>query len=105
MINCSNKVEVMDARTGIRIGQVEIPNCRYVRFHRGYAYITSYVAGVQIDPNAPLGAVFKVDTTNLQIIDKVSVGYQPDELWYLEITFTWQTPGVTVCHIMTILFQ
>lgn len=80
VINCSNKVEVMDARTGIRIGQVEIPNCRYVRFHRGYAYITSYVAGVQIDPNAPLGAVFKVDTTNLQIVDKVSVGYQPDEL-------------------------
>ncbi|MDR3061681.1 MAG: YncE family protein [Dysgonamonadaceae bacterium] len=80
IINCSHKMEVMDARTGIRIGQVEIPNCRYVRFYRGYAYVSSYVAGVQIDPNAPFGAVFKVDTTNLQITDKVTVGYQPDEL-------------------------
>ncbi len=80
IINCSHKMEVMDARTGIRLGQVDIPNCRYVHFYRGYAYVSSYVAGVQIDPNAPLGAVFKVDTTNLQITDKVTVGYQPDEL-------------------------
>lgn len=35
VVNCSHKVEVMDARTGIRLGQVDIPNCRYVRFHRG----------------------------------------------------------------------
>ena len=32
VVNCSHKVEVMDARTGVRIGQVDIPNCRYVRF-------------------------------------------------------------------------
>lgn len=55
VINCSNKVEVMDARTGIRIGQVEIPNCRYVRFHRGYAYITSYVAGCSDRPKCTAG--------------------------------------------------
>lgn len=80
VVNCSNKVEVMDAQTGIRIGQVDIPNCRYVRFYRGYAYITSYVSGVRIDENAPYGAVFKVDTASLQIADKITVGYQPDEL-------------------------
>lgn len=80
VINCSHKMEVMNAETGVRVGQVDIPNCRYVRFHKGYAYVTSYVSGVQIDPNAPLGAVYKVDTTDLSIVDKVTVGYQPDEL-------------------------
>jgi len=80
VINCSNKVEVMDVATGVRIGQIDIPNCRYIRFYRGHAYVSSYVAGVLIDPAAPLGAVFKVDTVSLDIVDKVTVGYQPDEL-------------------------
>ena len=34
VVNCSNKMEVLDAATGIRLGQVDIPNCRYVRFYR-----------------------------------------------------------------------
>ena len=41
VINCSNKVEVMDAKTCKRIGQIDIPNCRYIKFHKGYAYVTS----------------------------------------------------------------
>ena len=39
VINCSHKVEVLDARTCRRIGQVDIPNCRYVAFDGGYAYV------------------------------------------------------------------
>src|SRR5574344_909952 len=42
VINCSNKVEVMDVSTTKRIGQIDIPNCRYIRFSGGYAYVTSY---------------------------------------------------------------
>lgn len=80
IVNCSNKVEVLDARTGVRIKQIEIPNCRYICFRREHAYVSSYVAGVLIDPNAPLGAVFKIDTTSLQVVDKVTVGYQPEEM-------------------------
>ena len=80
MVNCSHKVEVLDARTGIRLGQVDIPNCRYVRFHRGKAYVSAYVGPVLIDPNAPRGAVFEVDTTSLAITRKVTVGYQPEEM-------------------------
>jgi DNA-binding beta-propeller fold protein YncE len=80
VINCSHKVEVMDARTCRRIGQVDIPNCRYICFHAGKAYISSYVGPVSIDPNAQLGAVFEVDTATLQITRKVTVGYQPEEL-------------------------
>lgn len=80
VINCSHKVEVMDARTCRRIGQVDIPNCRYICFHAGKAYISSYVGPVSIDPNAQLGAVFEVDTATLEITRKVTVGYQPEEL-------------------------
>lgn len=80
VVNCSHKVEVMDARTGIRIGQVDIPNCRYVRFYRGDAYVSSYVGPVLIDPEAPKGAVYKVDTLTLRVKDKVTVGYQPEEM-------------------------
>lgn len=80
VLNTSNKVEVLDARTGIRIGQVNIPNCRYIKFYRGHAYVSSYVGPVGIDPDAQLGAVFKVDTATLKIVTQVNVGYQPDEL-------------------------
>ena len=80
VVNCSHKVEVLEARTGIRIGQVDIPNCRYVRFHRGKAYVSSYVGPVLIDPDAPKGAVYEVDTLSLKVTRKVSVGYQPEEM-------------------------
>ena len=80
VINCSHKVEVLDARTCKRLGQVDIPNCRYVAFDGGYAYVSSYVGPVGIDPNAQLGAVFQVDTATHEVTAEVTVGYQPDEL-------------------------
>lgn len=80
VINCSHKVEVLDARTCKRLGQVDIPNCRYVAFDGGYAYVSAYVGPVGIDPNAQLGAVFQVDTATLEVTAEVTVGYQPDEL-------------------------
>ena len=84
VINCSHKIEVMDLRTCHRIGQIDIPNCRYIRFHEGKAYISSYVGPVNIDPNAQLGAIFEVDTATLQITNKLTVGYQPEELAILD---------------------
>ena len=80
VVNCSHKVEVLDAHSGIRLGQVDIPNCRYVRFHRGKAYVSSYVGPVLIDPDSPKGAVYEVDTLSLAVTRKVSVGYQPEEM-------------------------
>ena len=81
VVNCSNKVEVLDARTGLRVGQVEIPNCRYIRFYRGHAYVSSYVGPVQLqNPDAVKGAVYKIDTLSLKAVAKCTVGYQPDEL-------------------------
>ncbi|MDR0565911.1 MAG: YncE family protein [Prevotellaceae bacterium] len=81
IINCSNKVEVMDKHTAKRLGQVNIPNCRYIRFHEGYAYVTSYAGPVKLDPEyEQTGYVAKVDTATLQVVAQCLVGFQPDEL-------------------------
>lgn len=80
VINCSHFVEVMDKHTAKHIGMIKIPNCRYVVFHEGYAYVSSYAGPVQIDPNARLGYVAKVDTASLAVVDTCVVGYQPDEM-------------------------
>lgn len=79
VINASNKVEVMDARTMQRVGQVDIPNCRYITFHEGYAYVTSYAGPIEIFPEyKQKGYVVKVDTATLQVVGQCVVGYQPD---------------------------
>ena len=79
VINCSNKVEVMDARNARRIGQIDIPNCRYICFHEGYAYVSSYVGPVAINPNYEhIGCVAKIDTATLQVVAQCMVGFQPD---------------------------
>jgi DNA-binding beta-propeller fold protein YncE len=81
VINVSNKIEVMDAETARRIGQIEIPNCRFVKFWQGYAYVTSYAGPVTIDPHyKQQGFVAKVNTATLQVVDRCLVGFQPDEL-------------------------
>lgn len=85
VINCSNKVEVMDVATTKRIGQIEIPNCRYIKFHKGYAYVTSYAGPVEINPDyQQIGYVAKVDTATLEVLDRCLVGFQPDALAIVE---------------------
>ena len=49
VINCSNKVEVCRASDAVKIGKVNIPNCRYVAFDGDYAYVSSYVGPVSLD--------------------------------------------------------
>ena len=80
VINCSNKVEVCRASDAVKIGKVNIPNCRYVTFNGGYAYVSSYVGPVSLGGNAPRGMVYKVDTLTLQKVDSCVVGYQPEEM-------------------------
>ena len=63
VINQSNKVEVAHADNAVSIGHVDIPNCRYLAFNSGYAYVSSYVG--QINGKSVLGQVYKVDTASL----------------------------------------
>lgn len=85
VINCSNKIEVMDAATAKRIGQIDIPNCRKIAFHNGNAYVTSYAGPVEISSEyRQLGYVARIDTTTLQITGRCLTGYQPDGLSIVE---------------------
>ncbi len=81
VINNSNLIEVMELSTAKHITEIAIPNARYIAFHEGYGYATSYAGEVILnDPNARLGYVAKIDTTTLAIVDTCNVGYQPEEL-------------------------
>ena len=80
VINCSNKVEVARASDAVKIGKVNIDNCRYVTFKDGYAYVSSYVGKAYGDSSSPLGSVYKVDTLTLEKVDSCAVGYQPEEM-------------------------
>lgn len=80
VVNVSNKVEVATADSCKRITQINIPNCRYLAFKDGFAYVSSYVGPVKFDKDAPSGMVYKVDTVDFKKKDSVVVGYQPEEL-------------------------
>lgn len=82
VIDCSNKVEVCDAATARSRGHVDVPNCRYVAFHEGYAYVSSYVG--RVGGGSVLGSVYKIDTLSLEVKGRCTVGYQPDELCVFE---------------------
>ncbi|WP_231477612.1 YncE family protein [Prevotella sp. HUN102] len=68
----------MDAQTAVSRGHVDVPNCRYLAFDGGYAYVSSYVG--KIFEKSVLGSVYKVDTATLKIVDRCVVGYQPEEM-------------------------
>ncbi|OXG04143.1 DNA-binding beta-propeller fold protein YncE [Flavobacterium araucananum] len=80
VINCSNKVEVIEKWTAKRIKKIDIPNCRYMAFYKNKAYVSSYSGPVAINPNAEIGFVAEIDTASLEIKRKVTVGYQPEQM-------------------------
>lgn len=79
VVNVSNKIEVLQAKTGKRVGQINITNCRYITFHNGKAYVSAYLGSVG-DPTAVNGIVAEIDTTKLSITQTVNVGRQPEEM-------------------------
>lgn len=80
VVNGSNKVEILDAYSAKRIGQIDIPNPRYLASNGDFIYVTSFVGDIETSSNAPLGAVYRIDAATLKIRDKVTVGYQPEEM-------------------------
>lgn len=69
VVNSSNKLEVLDVKTAKKIGKVDIPNCRYVTFYEGNAYVTSYEGYVSV-----------IDTASISETSKITVGRQPEEM-------------------------
>ena len=80
VINCSNKVEVMDVRTTKRLKVIDVKNCRYITFANGKAYVSAYDGEVQTGEISPNGFVAEIDTATLSIIRTVQVGRQPEGL-------------------------
>lgn len=80
VINVSNIIEVMDAKTAKHIKTIQLQNCRYMTFKDGKAYASSHAGPVVLDPNAPIGKVAEIDTVSLSIQREVTVGYQPEEM-------------------------
>jgi DNA-binding beta-propeller fold protein YncE len=80
VINCSNLVEVMESSTARHVASFKLNNCRYITFHNGKAYVSSYVASAEFNPDAQAGLVAEYDTVNYQLLRSVVVGYQPEEM-------------------------
>jgi len=92
VVSASGLVEVMDAQTVRHIGSVSIPDCRYIAFRGGYAYVSSYAPLADPDPNPnpdadpnpnpdwQPGHVARVDTATLQVTGTCRVGCQPEEM-------------------------
>ena len=78
VVNCSHKVEVCTADSARSLGHVDVPNCRYLAFDGGFAYVSSYVGPV--GGSSVLGSVYKIDTLTLNVVGQVTVGYQPEEM-------------------------
>ncbi|WP_316820100.1 YncE family protein [Pedobacter gandavensis] len=79
VVNISNKIEVMDAKSGKRIQQINVTNPRYITFKDGKAYVSAYLGQVGV-PNAPNGVVVQIDTTSLKEEKRIEVGRQPEEM-------------------------
>jgi hypothetical protein len=79
VVNGSNKVEVLNVKTGKRIQQIDILNCRYITFSKGKAYVSAYLGQIG-DPKAPNGIVAEIDTSSLKETKRVEVGRQPEEM-------------------------
>lgn len=80
VINRSNLVEVMDVQTVRSVGYIPVKNCRYITFHGDYAYVSSFVGNIEVNPNAPQGVVVKIDLVTLKEVARCTVGYQPEEM-------------------------
>ncbi len=79
VVNNSNKVEVLNAKTGKRITQIDLLNCRYITFRQNKAYVSAYLSTIG-NANAPNGIIAEIDTASLQIERRVTVGRQPEEI-------------------------
>ncbi|MCM1152271.1 MAG: PQQ-binding-like beta-propeller repeat protein [Muribaculum sp.] len=75
VVNGSHKVEVLDAYTAKRIGQVDVASPRSLAFDGDNVYVTSYVGGTGSN-----GSVVRFDAKSLKVTGSVGVGNQPEDM-------------------------
>ena len=76
-MNGSNLVEVMNVNDAKHIRAITVANCRFIAFHGGNAYVSSYMGEVDGD-GINRGKVVRIDTASLSITGECAVGYQPE---------------------------
>lgn len=74
VVNGSGKVEILDKYTAIRLGQIDIENCRQVAFWGGKIYISSYKGYVGVVDTSHI--VYSGGSTQLD--KKIPVGREPE---------------------------
>ena len=85
VINASGLVEVMNAHNARHLEAIALPNCRYICFDGGKAYVSSYAGPINPhDPTSRRGIVARIDTTTLTIEATCEVGYQPEQMAIVE---------------------
>lgn len=78
VMNGSNLVEVLSAKTGKHIASIDIPKCRFITFDGNYAYVSSYADPADKDSKTTKGSVYKVNLNTNSVESTVTVGYQPE---------------------------
>jgi YVTN family beta-propeller protein len=69
VVNESNKVEILDASTAKIVKTITVPQPRFIAFHSGKAFITSYT-----------NKVFVLDTISKAITAEIPVGKTPEQI-------------------------
>ncbi|MDR0830104.1 MAG: YncE family protein [Prevotellaceae bacterium] len=82
VINGSNLVVVMDAKTARQVGVVEVPKCRYIAFYNGKAYVSAWAADADWGVSK-IGYVVEIDTATFEKQRTVNVGREPEEIEFL----------------------
>ncbi len=73
VVTGSHKVEVLDARTARRIGQIDISSPRRIAFDGRYGYVTSHVGG-----DGDKGSLVRFNLETLKTDGSLGVGYCPE---------------------------
>lgn len=69
VVNNSNKVDVVNAKTSKLIKEISLSQCRSVVFYKNNAFVTSYD-----------GTVAVIDTASLSITQHITVGRNPEQM-------------------------
>ncbi len=77
VLNGSGKVVAVSAADAKLVGEVAIEQPRSVAGKDGYIYVSSYAS---TDGAFGPGSVAKVDTLTLRVVDRIDVGYEPEDL-------------------------
>ena len=76
VVNGSNKVEVLEKNTAVKLCQIEIPNCRSLAFWQSKVLITSYEGYVGVVDTAKL----QNGAGSVELDKEIKVGREPEGL-------------------------